>query len=263
MTSNLISNYVQQVLSREIENYSLEKRYYRKDGSIVWITLTVSLLFDDKGAPDYFIAAVQDISERKQLEETKSLLLHDYGKRLKEIQCLHTISNSARTKSSLDEVFQDAVSAIPPGLHYPEFTRGKLRYGEETWVSEPFEESEWNPSADTIVNGKIRGRVEVYYLEESPTLDEGPFMKEERNLLDGIARTLSESIEHTKSNQDLIQSEMKYRTLLENIPDVIWTTDSEGNTTFMSSNIESIYGYTRNEICARGQIAMVQEDSSR
>ena len=40
----------------------------------------------------------------------------------------------------------------------------------------------------------------------------------------------------------------KYRLLIENIPDVVWTDDQKGNTTFISPNIERIYGYTPEEI---------------
>ncbi|UCF15901.1 MAG: PAS domain S-box protein [Phycisphaerales bacterium] len=47
----------------------------------------------------------------------------------------------------------------------------------------------------------------------------------------------------------LRESEQKYRTLVTNIPDVVWTSDAEGNTTFISSNIEDVYGYTPQEIC--------------
>lgn len=61
--------YVRQVLADEIKTYSMEKRYYRKDGSIVWINLTVSLLREPSGAPKYFISVVEDISERKKTEE--------------------------------------------------------------------------------------------------------------------------------------------------------------------------------------------------
>jgi len=62
-------DYVQQVLNGEIETYSLEKRYYRKNGSIVWVHLTVSLLFMRTGIPKYFISVIKDISSRKQTEE--------------------------------------------------------------------------------------------------------------------------------------------------------------------------------------------------
>jgi formate hydrogenlyase transcriptional activator len=61
--------YVQQVLSGEIETYSMEKRYFRKDKTIVWINLTVSLVREDAEDPRYFIAIIQDITERKDAED--------------------------------------------------------------------------------------------------------------------------------------------------------------------------------------------------
>jgi PAS domain S-box-containing protein len=61
--------YVRRVLEREIDNYSIEKRYLCKDGSVVWVNLTISLLFDKAGSPRYFVAVVKDISDRKQAEE--------------------------------------------------------------------------------------------------------------------------------------------------------------------------------------------------
>ena len=58
-----------QLLVGDIQNYSMEKRYYRKDGSIVWINLTGSLVRDARGEPSYFISVLEDISERKRAEE--------------------------------------------------------------------------------------------------------------------------------------------------------------------------------------------------
>ena len=60
---------VRQVLAGEIDAYSMEKRYLRKDGGQVWINLTVALVRDAHGAPDYFISVVEEIEARKQAEE--------------------------------------------------------------------------------------------------------------------------------------------------------------------------------------------------
>jgi PAS domain S-box-containing protein len=60
--------YVQQMLNGEINTYSMEKRYLCKDGSLIWINLTVALVREDNGQPRYFVAVVEDISGRKQLE---------------------------------------------------------------------------------------------------------------------------------------------------------------------------------------------------
>jgi len=60
--------FVAQMLQGEIESYQMEKRYFRKDGSIVWVLLSVSLAREDDGTPRCFISQVQDITARKEAE---------------------------------------------------------------------------------------------------------------------------------------------------------------------------------------------------
>ena len=60
---------VRQVLSGERENYSLDKRYFRANGSIVWVTLTVSLLRHPDGTPAHFVSVIEDITTRKRAED--------------------------------------------------------------------------------------------------------------------------------------------------------------------------------------------------
>ncbi|WP_413171477.1 PAS domain S-box protein [Anabaena azotica] len=65
--------YMQQMLAGEIQTYSMEKRYIRKDGSLVWIELTASLVWQAEGIPNYFISVINDISERQAaLRERKA-----------------------------------------------------------------------------------------------------------------------------------------------------------------------------------------------
>ncbi len=61
-------DYLRQMLRNEISTYSMEKRYVRKDSSLVWINLTVSLVRELDGQPKYFISVVEDISDRKRAE---------------------------------------------------------------------------------------------------------------------------------------------------------------------------------------------------
>src|SRR5215475_4042154 len=60
---------MRRILAGEIDTYLMEKRYYRKDGSVVWANLTVSMMRKADGSPDYFISIVEDISARKWAEE--------------------------------------------------------------------------------------------------------------------------------------------------------------------------------------------------
>jgi PAS domain S-box-containing protein len=60
---------MEKLLKGDIREFSMEKRYIRKDGSIVWGNLTVSALWNPGQSPDYHIAIVEDITDRKKTEE--------------------------------------------------------------------------------------------------------------------------------------------------------------------------------------------------
>jgi diguanylate cyclase (GGDEF)-like protein/PAS domain S-box-containing protein len=60
---------VRRMLVGKIRTYQMEKRYFHKDGQVVWVLLSVSMVHDEEGEPLYFVSQIQDISERKVLEE--------------------------------------------------------------------------------------------------------------------------------------------------------------------------------------------------
>ncbi|MBE8998344.1 PAS domain S-box protein [Nostoc sp. LEGE 12447] len=98
--------YFYQILANDIQTYSIEKRYFCKDSSIVWVNLTVSLMREPSGEPRYFIYVVEDISERqaalrdrKQWEEQMQASLLEKEVLLKEIY--HRVKNNLQVISSL------------------------------------------------------------------------------------------------------------------------------------------------------------------
>ncbi|MDG4554062.1 MAG: PAS domain S-box protein [Candidatus Competibacter sp.] len=70
---------VNQILSGQIQTYSMEKRYLRKDGAVVWIDLTVSLVRDASGQPEYFISVIDDITSRKLAEQRLARITRFYA----------------------------------------------------------------------------------------------------------------------------------------------------------------------------------------
>jgi len=60
---------VELMLKGEIDSYDIERRYLRKDGTIIWATLTVGCVRKSDGSIDYFVSAIEDISARKQAED--------------------------------------------------------------------------------------------------------------------------------------------------------------------------------------------------
>ncbi|MCX5964382.1 MAG: PAS domain S-box protein [Cyanobacteria bacterium] len=73
-------NYVDQLLAGKASTYQMEKRYFHKNGHIVWVLLNVSLVRDDLGNPLHFVAQIQDIMARKEAQkelELQSLIIHN------------------------------------------------------------------------------------------------------------------------------------------------------------------------------------------
>lgn len=66
-------SHVQQLLDGKADRYSMEKRYIREDDSVVWINLTVSLIRDRHGNPDFFIAVIEDLSDIKRAQAEATL----------------------------------------------------------------------------------------------------------------------------------------------------------------------------------------------
>ena len=60
---------VKQMLDKEIDTYQMEKRYFHKNGSIVWILLSVSLVWSASGEPLHFVSQIENITERKEAEQ--------------------------------------------------------------------------------------------------------------------------------------------------------------------------------------------------
>ncbi|MHC4799414.1 MAG: ATP-binding protein, partial [Planctomycetota bacterium] len=162
-----------------------------------------SPLRDESGEIVGGLAIIRDITERKQAEEDKEHFLQDMQGWVKELDCMYGVANSLRRCERLEDVFQEVVGLITSGWQYSDIARAKIRFGNSEYVSEPFEETAWKLSSEMAIDSEPCGEVEVYYLEERPDLDEGPFLSEERKLIDGIAHALSEAVGHKRTEAEL------------------------------------------------------------
>jgi PAS domain S-box-containing protein len=94
----------------EAENYSIEKRYVRKDGGIVWASLSVGCVRKTDGVVDYFVSIVQDITERKRVEEQQRTLLAELDHRVK--NALATVSAVVSRTQQESRSVADFVTAL-------------------------------------------------------------------------------------------------------------------------------------------------------
>ena len=144
-----------------------------------------------------------DITERKQAEETLRQRTHNLGERVKELNCLYGISNLVEKPDiSLEEIFQGLVDLIPPSWQYPEITCSRIILEDKEYKTENFKETNWKQSSEIFVTGKRVGVLELCYLEEKPEINEGPFLKEERSLIDAITERLGHIIERIQAREE-------------------------------------------------------------
>jgi two-component system cell cycle sensor histidine kinase/response regulator CckA len=132
----------------------------------------------------------------ERLEELVKERTAALNERVKELHCLYAISIMTQMPdSSVKEVVQNAVNLLPSGWLYPEVACARILLEGQEFKTENFRETGWRQSSPILLDGEQRAMVEVYYLEEKPECDEGPFLKEERGLIDDVARQLGGFIE--------------------------------------------------------------------
>jgi PAS domain S-box-containing protein len=85
--------YINQLLGNQINSYSMEKRYFKKNGDTVWINLTVTLARKPDGTPLFFISVIEDISVRKEVEEKIRKLNEELEQKVTERTAQLQISN--------------------------------------------------------------------------------------------------------------------------------------------------------------------------
>ncbi len=133
------------------------------------------------------------MKDNQSTNELNSLFFQ-YRERLKELEGINSTVALLNRDKPLEESLQEICSLIPQAYQYSEFTCVRITYDENTFVSRNFSETPWRQSQLFEVPGGKPGSIEVFYLKEFPTLDEGPFMKEERNLIDNFASLISGSL---------------------------------------------------------------------
>ncbi len=115
-------------------------------------------------------------------------ILRTLQERAKELNCLYQVDERlAWLESPPAEVFRGLLDVLPAGWQYPSVCRARIVWEDQAFEPEGFAETPWVQSAPIVLEGRRVGRVDVCYTQPMPKADEGPFLKEERKLIDTIA----------------------------------------------------------------------------
>ncbi len=184
--------------------WDIEHRYRGMDGQWHSILARGVPIRDEHGEITCWAGINLDISRLKQAEEVIRKYTQDLSERIKELKCLYLVSETVRKSGlSQEEVLQESANLVTQAYMYPEITACCITWGDREYKTENFRKTPWSQSRAVMVHGEEAGTIEVCYLKERPEEAEGPFLAEERNLLNAIADLLGSSTERKRAEEAL------------------------------------------------------------
>lgn len=252
-----------------------------RDGTRIDILNTISALRDESGHIVAIASHVKDISDLKQAERGLQRQAHELSERVKELDCLFALSNILDERGlSVRSLVERSITVIASGWQYPEIVCARIVLDDMEVTTDGFRLTEWHISSPLTVAGAKRGRIEVCYLEEMPTRYEGPFVEEERKLIDDFARRLGNAIERREvwesvararaeletrveeRTAELRASEERARAIVDNATDGVIVIDDKGVIQSFSPAAERIFQYTANEVVGQN-VSVLMPDPYR
>lgn len=259
------------VLDGSLTSYSLEKRYLHKDGALVWIDLTVSLVRDAAGAPAYFISLVQDVSDRKEAEErlstAKLSLEQEVSERRRAEETLRANEQSlATTLDSIGDavIATDATGSVtrmnPVAEQLTGWTLAEARGAplEQVFriLNETTRHDAPSPVRRVLARGSVVGLANHTVLVardggERPIADSAAPIRDGDGSLHGVVLVFRDRTDERAAEAILRKSEATKGAILHAALDCIVTADQAGFITEFNPAAERTFGYARADIIGK------------
>lgn len=208
------------VKGETVLNQEIEIECFDKSRKII-LNSAIPLKEDD-GKIIGAIAINVDITDKKLIEKNLYKINHDMGERVKELRCLYKMSElSNDPEKTMEDILMESVNIIPLSYQYPEVTCVRITFDERIYKSKNFKESPWKQEASIAASTGNIGQVQVFYTEQRPEEQEGPFLKEEQLLINSIADILSNSAERKKAEVALRDQAETFEAIIENTSDSV------------------------------------------
>lgn len=119
--------------------------------------------------------------------------------RLKELACINQTTAILRQGKPIEETLQQIVLILPRAWQYPEFAVARIKYEDKHFLTPDFKETIWGLKHPFETVDGTEGTLEIYYTQSFPKMDEGPFLKEERHLIENLSAMIIGHINSVKS----------------------------------------------------------------
>jgi len=152
------------------------------------------------------------------MEDNSRRLLHTLQERVKELTALHRAVRLMQdgTRPPAD-VIEDIVALLPPAWQYPDITAARIVLDGTSYATPNFSDTRWKQIAALPTSGGPRGVIEVVYLEERPPEVEGPFLAEERDLINSLADSLASYLDRKQAEEALRGAHERLQTLFQQL----------------------------------------------
>jgi signal transduction histidine kinase len=192
-------------LQEQVQVTDFECSQLRQDGSSFWASISVRALQEGTDQQAGMLGYVLDITERKELKQELQDKAHRLQERVKELNCIYEISRTLQNKASLQESLQEVVNIIPAGWQYPEAACARIELDSQQYISAGFQEPDFSISQEILVQGLVRGKVLVGYVQKSMEPARISFLQEEESLLGVIVENLEGIIERKLALEEVSQ----------------------------------------------------------
>jgi PAS domain S-box-containing protein len=210
--------------------FKVEKRYIHKNGNTIWVNINVSVIKDAEGIPLYLVSQIENISDQKKAEFEKERARYQLNERIKELTTLYRTSQILQIEeTSVAEALQQIVTILPPGWQYPEICEARITLNDLEYKTPNYKSSPYSQRAEFKTAHGVTGEIEVLYREERPIEIEGPFLAEERNLINMLAEMIRVYLIRKHDVEALRESDANLNATINNTEILIWSVDRNFN----------------------------------
>jgi PAS domain S-box-containing protein len=249
----------QHVVRGDARDYRREKRYVRKDGTLVWVNVNMTVIRDADGLPTRTIATIEDITEHKRTEEA-----------LRESEERHRVL--------FDQSWDALLTLAPPSWRFTSGNLAALALYDVKTQDELLKLGPWDVSPECQPDGrpsaeKAREMIETA-LREGSSLFEWMHQRLDGEVIPCSIRltrmsaagkvflqaSVRDISEIKKAEAALRESEAKHRLILDHSSDIIWNLNPEGNFTYASPSFQRVAGYDPSSVLGTSFQPLVYPD---
>jgi diguanylate cyclase (GGDEF)-like protein/PAS domain S-box-containing protein len=260
------------------EAASLEKRYLRKDGSVVWAVSYVSRIRDASGHPSHFVAQYQDITARKEAEERLRESEERYRRQARELSLLHEVRTAVADELGLKDVLRSVVEAVARAYGYTlvsayllegedaelvlqhqvgyewfleriPVSRGVMGQAVRTGESILLEDAHAHPDFLDAIQGivsevcvPLRSEGRVVGVLNVESTGGVVLTGEDLRLMEMVGEHVGVAVGRAALHDRVKESEGRFRSLVQNASDMIAVLDADGRALYLSPSFESLQG---------------------